>query len=416
MSTRFYEDAVKDTLGKFLLTYWNSYNFFTTYAILDAFDATNKKVPLSKRGLLDQWIMSRFHTLLKTVQGYMTTFETHKAARAIEDFVIDDFSNWYLRRSRKRLWSEEMTPDKLSGYHTMYEVFIGLSQLIAPFIPFITEEIYQNLKTNDMPESVHLCDYPHVEISMINAELEGGMEQIRALVESGRALRSKINIKGRHPLPAAFIMCSKEIEKSTKPLLDLIKEELNVKTVTYARDSTMFMVKTVKPKYSHLGPKYKEKAKHITQALEGLDTHQLYEQLQKKKEVVLTVKGEKIHLTSEDFEVVEHEKEQFAKTTIKDIILFLDTTITPELEAEGLARELIRRIQSMRKEANLAVEDRIVTEIALDTTKQVAMEPWKEHIKEETRSKSVSFVQKPSGILQKKWMIDDLSVEIGIEK
>lgn len=309
-----------------------------------------------------------------------------------------------------------MTPDKLSGYHTMYEVFIGLSQLIAPFIPFITEEIYQNLKTNDMPESVHLCDYPHVEKSMINAELEGGMEQIRALVESGRALRSKINIKGRHPLPAAFIMCSKEIEKSTKPLLDLIKEELNVKTVTYARDSTMFMVKTVKPKYSHLGPKYKEKAKHITQALEGLDTHQLYEQLQKKKEVVLTVKGEKIHLTSEDFEVVEHEKEQFAKTTIKDIILFLDTTITPELEAEGLARELIRRIQSMRKEANLAVEDRIVTEIALDTTKQVAMEPWKEHIKEETRSKSVSFVQKPSGILQKKWMIDDLSVEIGIEK
>jgi isoleucyl-tRNA synthetase len=242
------------------------------------------------------------------------------------------------------------------------------------------------------------------------------MEQIRALVESGRALRSKINIKGRHPLPAASIVCSKEIETSTKPLLDLIKEELNVKTVKYARDSTAFLIKTVKPKYSHLGPKYKEKAKHIAQALETQDLHLLYEQLQKKKEVLLAVDGQTIRLTADDFEVVEHEKEQFAKATIQDVTLFLDTTITPALEAEGLARELIRRIQSMRKEVNLAVEDRIVTEIALDASKRAALDDWKDHIKEETRSKSVSFVETPSGVLCKKWMIDELSVDIGIRK
>ncbi|MCX6661105.1 MAG: isoleucine--tRNA ligase [Euryarchaeota archaeon] len=416
MSTRFYEEAVKDTLGKFLLTFWNSYNFFTTYAILDAFDAKKKHVPLSKRGLLDQWIMSRFNNLTRVVQGYLKTFETHKAARAIEDFVIDDFSNWYLRRSRKRLWSEEMTSDKLSGYHTMYEIFIGLSQLLAPFIPFITEEIYQNLKTSEMPESVHLCDYPILDTKAINEDLEKGMEQIRVLVESGRALRSKINIKGRHPLPTATIICSKEIEKSTTPLLELMKEELNVKTVKYARDSAAFLTKTVKPKYSHLGPKYKEKAKHITQALELLDPHQLYEQLQKKKVVILVVDGGKIRLTSDDFDIVEHEKEQFAKATVQDVTLFLDMTITPALEAEGLARELIRRIQSMRKEFNLAVEDRIITEIALDAIKQAALEAWKEHIKEETRSKSVSFVDTPTGVLRKKWMIDELSVDIGIRK
>ncbi len=416
MSTRFYEEAVKDTLGKFLLTFWNSYNFFTTYAILDAFDAKNGCIPLDKRGLLDQWIISRFNKLTREVQGYIKGFETHKAARAIEDFVIGDFSNWYLRRSRKRLWAEEKTSDKLSGYHTMYEIFIGLTQLLAPFIPFITEEIYLNLKTSEMPESVHLCKYPAVDTDAIHEDLESGMEQIRALVESGRALRSKINIKGRHPLPAASIVCSKEIETSTKPLLDLIKEELNVKTVKYARDPTAFLIKTVKPKYSHLGPKYKEKAKHIAQALETQDLHLLYEQLQKKKEVLLAVDGQTIRLTADDFEVVEHEKEQFAKATIQDVTLFLDTTITPALEAEGLARELIRRIQSMRKEVNLAVEDRIVTEIALDASKRAALDDWKDHIKEETRSKSVSFVETPSGVLCKKWMIDELSVDIGIRK
>jgi len=416
MSTRFYEEAVKDTLGKFLLTFWNSYNFFSTYAVLDAFDPKKERIPASKRGLLDQWICSRFNQLVRNIHVYMKDFETHKAARAIESFVIDDFSNWYLRRSRKRLWVEEKTEDKLSGYSTMYEIFIGLSQLLAPFIPFITEEIYQNLRTTELPESVHLCDYLTVDAKAINEDLEKGMEQIRAVVESGRALRSKINIKGRHPLPSASIVCSKEIEKSTKPLLELLKEELNVKTISYARETTAFMTKTVKPKYSHLGPKYKEKAKSITQVLDTYDKHQLYEQLIKKKEVIISIGAEKIRLTADDFDIVEHEKEHFAKATVQNITLFLNTTVTPELEAEGLARELIRRIQSMRKELNLDVEDRIATEIALDPTKRTALQGWKDHIKEETRSKTVSFVDEPTGVLLKKWMIDELTVDIGIRK
>jgi isoleucyl-tRNA synthetase len=416
MSTRFYEEAVKDTLGKFLLTFWNSYNFFSTYAVLDTFNPKTDKIPTSKRGLLDQWICSRFNQLVRNIHVYMKNFETHKAARAIESFVIDEFSNWYLRRSRKRLWVEVKTEDKLSGYSTMYEVFVGLSQILAPFIPFITEEIYQSLRTTDLPESIHLCDYLTVDKKAINEDLERGMEQIRALVESGRALRSKINIKGRHPLPSASIICSKEIEKSTKPLLELLKEELNVKIINYARDTNIFMTKTVKPNYSHLGPKYKEKAKKITQVLDTHDKHQLYEQLIKKKEVILSIGAEKIRLTADDFDIVEHEKEHFAKAMVKDITLFLDTTVTPKLEAEGLARELIRRIQSMRKEMNLDVEDRIAIEIALDPRKRTALQDWKDHIKEETRSKTVSFVDKPTGVLLKKWMIDELDVDIGIRK
>jgi len=414
MSTRFYEEAVKDTLGKFILTYWNSYVFFTTYAALDKFDYGKDAVPLSKREILDRWIWSRFQHLIQDVHQYVGIFEIHKAARAIEEFMINDFSNWYLRRSRKRLWVETKTQDKLSGYSTMYDVFIGLARLLAPFIPFITEEMYQNLRISSMPESVHLCDYPAFQKKEIDTDLEKGMEIIREFVESGRALRSKIGIKGRHPLPSASIVCSKEKEKITKPLLDLLKEELNVKTVAYAHDSSRFMVKNVKPKYSHLGPKFKAKAKGITQALETLDKHELYEQLTKKKEITLTVDKEKIRLTMEDFDIVEHEKDHVAKAVVNDMTLFLDTQLTPELEAEGLARELIRRIQSMRKELSLDVEDRITTQIKLDATTKELLHQWKEHIQGETRSKTVSFVEKPTGSLVKQWVIDELETEIGI--
>lgn len=414
MSTRFYEEAVKDTLGKFLLTFWNSYNFFTTYAVLDSFDATQTKIPLRKRGSLDRWIHSRFNQLIRDVQINMKAFETHKAARAIEAFVITDFSNWYLRRSRKRLWVEERTPDKLSGYLTMYEVFVGLSQLLAPFIPFITEEMYLNLKRADMPESVHLCDYPTFDENAIDRDLERGMEHIRALVEAGRALRSKGNIKGRQPLPSAAIVCSAEIETLTQSLLELMKEELNVKTIGYEHDTTLFMTKTLKPKVSHLGPKYKQKAKDIVQVLETQDMHRLYQQLMNQNEIVLPVGSEEIRLTIDDFEVVEEVKNHYAKAIVEDMTLFIDTTVTVELEAEGLAREFIRRIQSMRKELNLAVEDRIVTEIAFDKKKRISLERWKDHIKEETRSKAVTFVDKPTGMLLKQWVIDDVKVDIGI--
>jgi isoleucyl-tRNA synthetase len=172
----------------------------------------------------------------------------------------------------------------------------------------------------------------------------------------------------------------------------------------------------VKPNYSHLGPKYKEKAKKITHVLETKDTHLLYEQLQKKKEVILTVDNEKIRLTADDFDIVQKEKEHYAKAIVKEMTLFLDTTVTPALEAEGLARELIRRIQSMRKELNLDVEDRIVTEINLESATRKTLEQWKTYILEETRSKTVSFIDTPKGALLKKWMIDEIAVEIGIRK
>jgi len=414
MSKRFYEQVVKETLGKFILTFWNSFNFFTTYASLDKFDPKKDMIPFEKRKPLDIWILSRFNRTILEVNSFFKTFEIHKAARVVENFVIEDFSNWYLRRSRKRLWIEEKTSDKNAGYSTMYDVFLGLSKLLAPFIPFITEDVYLNLKTNEMPESVHLCDYVQLNDKQINNQIEDGMGKIRALVEAGRALRSKIGIKVRYPLSNAILVCDKKIEDSIKHLLDLLNEEINVKQIRFQRDISNFITKSLKPNHSTIGRRFKEKSKIIVNKIEQMDKIRLYEELIKNKKIVFKINGEKITLTKDYFDIVETEKEHIARTETEFAILLLDTTLTLELEAEGFAREIVRRIQSMRKELDLDVEDRIITQIKVGADKKKALQGWKDYIKEETRSRDISFTEKSSGKLVKKWKIDELDAEIGI--
>ncbi|MCK5635801.1 MAG: isoleucine--tRNA ligase, partial [Thermoplasmatales archaeon] len=416
MSTQFYEQAVKDTLGKFILTYWNSYNFFTTYAALDKFDPKKDTIPVEKRQPLDKWILSRFNKTASEVKKYLKTFEIHKAARTIEAFVIEDFSNWYLRRSRKRLWVEEKTDDKLAGYSTMYDVCLGITKLSAPFIPFITEEMYQNLKTEDMPESVHLCDYIKPDQKQIDKKLEEGMEQIRELVEVGRALRSKIGIKVRYPLNSATLVCDKKIEDSIKSLLDLLNEEINVKKISFEKDTSKFMIKSLKPNHSTIGPRFHQKSKDVLNKIEQMNKDKLYEEINKNKKITIELGGKKISLTKDDFQVIETEKEHIARTETEQIILLIDTRLTPELEAEGFAREIVRRIQSMRKELDLDVLDRISTEIKVGKDKETALQKWKDYIKGETRSKKIVFSDKPCGKLVKKWKIDEFEAEIGISK
>ena len=416
MSTQFYEQAVKDTLGKFILTFWNSYNFFVTYAVLDKFDPKKDMISVNKRKPLDKWILSKFNKTIIEVNKYLKKFEIHKASRAIDNFVIEDFSNWYLRRSRKRLWVEEKTVDKLAGYSTMYDVCLGLTKILAPFIPFITEEIYQNLKTEDMPESVHLCNYVKPDEKQIDEKLEEGMKQIRTLVEAGRALRSKIGIKVRYPLSTATLVCDKKTENSINDLLDLLNEEINVKQITFERDTSNFMIKSVKPNPSVIGKRFHDKAKAIFSKIEHIDKNKLYEELDKNKKIIIELDGEKIILTKDDFQIIETEKENIARTEIEKIILLLNTYLSPELESEGFAREIVRRIQSMRKELNLDVEDKIITQIKVNADKKIGLQKWEDYIKDETRSKSIEYVEKPTGKLVKKWDIDEIEAEIGINK
>ena len=415
-STQFYEQAVKETLGKFILTFWNSYNFFTTYAVLDKFDPKKEMISFEKRQLLDKWIISRFNKTTSEVKKFMKRFDIHKAVRAVDSFVIEDFSNWYLRRSRKRLWIEEKTSNKLAGYSTMYDVFLGLSKLLAPFIPFITEEVYQNLRTEDMNESVHMCDYVKDDKKQIDEQLEAGMKQIRALVEAGRALRSKIGIKVRYPLNSATLVCDKKVEDSIKNLLDLLNEEINVKNISFERDTSKFMIKSLKPNHSNIGRRLHEKAKVVLNELEKMDNNKIYEQLNKKNKIEIEIDGEKIVLKKDDFNIVETEKKHIARTQTEHIILLIDTHLTSELEAEGFAREIVRRIQSMRKELDLDVEDKINTEIKVSKNKLNALQKWDDYIKIETRSKKINYKDKPSGKLVKKWKIDEIEAEIGISK
>jgi isoleucyl-tRNA synthetase len=251
---------------------------------------------------------------------------------------------------------------------------------------------------------------------LINDRLESGMTRLRHLVEVGRSLRSKIGIKVRYPLSNATIVCDKEVELSIKDLLDLLNEEINVKKISFSRNTSQFIIKTVKPNHSSLGPKYKDKAKNIVESLENMDKNKLYDDLIKNKEIFIESSGEKIKLNKNDFEVIEQEKPQYARTEIDNMILFVDTTITPELEAEGFAREIVRRIQSMRKELDLDVEDKILTEISVNNIKKDALQAWKDYIRSETRSEKISFVDKPKGQLIKNWKIDDLNISIGIRK
>ncbi|UCF48997.1 MAG: isoleucine--tRNA ligase [Thermoplasmatales archaeon] len=416
MSKRFYEQAVKETLGKFILTFWNSYNFFTTYASLDKFDPKKDTISYEKRNSLDKWILSRFNKTISHVKSFLKKFEVHKAAREIENFIIEDFSNWYLRRSRKRLWVEEKTNDKLAGYSTMFDVFLGLSKLLAPFIPFITEDVYLNLRTDNMPESVHLCDYVKADEKIINQKLEEGMEKIRALVEAGRALRSKIGIKVRYPLGSAIIVCDKKIEDSIKNLLDLLNEEINVKKISFERDTSKFITKSIKPNYSNLGKRLREKSKAVVGKIEQMDMKKVHEDITNNKKITIDIDSEKINLTKDDFDIIETEKDHIARTETEDAILLIDTTLTEELKTEGLAREIVRRIQSMRKELDLDVEDRITTQIKVDNDKKKALQDWDKYIKTETRSKDLVFSEKPSGKHVKKWKIDELEAEIGISK
>ncbi|MBN2603411.1 MAG: isoleucine--tRNA ligase [Candidatus Thermoplasmatota archaeon] len=416
MSTRFYEQAVKDTLGKFILTFWNSYNFFATYASIDNFNTKKDTIRYEDRTLIDKWIISKFNQVILDFKRYFVTFELHKAARAVENFIIEDFSNWYLRRSRKRLWIEEKTDDKLAGYSTMYEIFLDLSKLIAPIIPFITEVVYQNLRHEEMPESIHLCNYLEADKEKVNKELEEGMQNIRDLVEVGRALRSKIGIKVRYPLSKATLVCTEEIETRIKPLLDLLNDEINVKEINFERDTSKFMEKTIKLNHSKIGPKFREKAKKIVEIIEGLDKKALFKELKKNSKTLINFEGEKITLDKDYFQIIETERENIAKTGTNEAILLLNTELTANLESEGFAREIVRRIQSMRKEMNLEVEDKIVTKIKIDHDKKEALNQWLEYIQGETRSKELSFTDKPSGQLEKKWDIEGVEVLIAISK
>jgi len=358
LPSRFYEDAVNEIQRKFMGTLWNTYAFYILYADIDGFNPNNYTFNYSKLSIMDKWILSRLNTLIKSVDTYLGRNAVTEPARQIQEFV-DELSNWYVRRSRTRFWGSGMHEDKIDAFMTLYTVLETLSRLLAPFIPFMTEEIYQNLVrtvNTNAPESVHFCDYPVANESYIDIELEKNMDEVLNLVTLGRSCRNLANTKIRQPLSTMYVV---GVENLPPAYIDLIANELNIKKLLFSNAAEDFTQYRIKPQLKVLGPKYGKILPQISLALTQIDANEAV--LNLKKGILLSIKIDEslISLDSSELIIESDHKEGFVIDTNKNVTVAIDTTLTEQLLEEGIVRELTSKIQTMRKEADFEVCDNI---------------------------------------------------------
>jgi len=358
LPNRFHGKAVVEGQRKFMGTLWNTYAFFVLYANIDEFDASQHELDYDKLPVMDQWLLSKLNTVVKSVDDYLEHYKIPEAARALQEFV-DDMSNWYVRRSRERFWAKGMPQDKINAYMTLYTALVTICKAAAPFIPFMTEDIYQNLVVKidqAAPESIHLCDFPTVKESCINKELEIHMEEVLAVVTLGRAARNTANIKNRQPIGTMFVKAPFELPVF---FVEIIKDELNIKEISFTDDVRAFTSYSFKPQLKTVGPKYGKLLNQIRQALSLVDGNQAMDTLNEKGALVFDFNGSEVVLTVEDLLIDMKQMEGYVSEKEKEITVVLDTNLSAELIEEGFVRELISKIQTMRKEANFEVTDHI---------------------------------------------------------
>ena len=358
LPNRFHDKAVTEGQRKFMGTIWNTYAFFVLYANIDEFDATKYSLEYDKLSVMDKWILSKLNTLVKTVDNNLAEYKITETSRILEDFV-DELSNWYVRRSRERFWAKGMEQDKINAYMTLYTCLVTLAKCAAPMIPFMTEDIYQNLVRSidkTAPESVHLCDFPVANEAWINKELEDDMEDVMDVVVIGRACRNAANIKNRQPIGNMFIKAPWTLGEF---YIDIVKEELNVKNVEFKDDVRAFTSYTFKPQLKTLGPKYGKILNDIRKALSEIDGNEAMEQINSSGSLKLNINGTDIELEKADLLIDMAQTEGYASDSNNGVTVVLDTNLTPELVEEGFVREIISKIQQMRKEAGFEVMDKI---------------------------------------------------------
>ena len=367
LPSRFYEEAVSEAQRKFMGTLWNTYAFFVLYADIDKYNPANYNLEDCKLTLMDKWVLSKLNTLIKTVDNGLNSYNIFDSARALQSFT-DDLSNWYVRRGRERYWGSGMTEDKVAAYTTLYTVLTTMAKLSAPFTPFMAESIYQNLVPNfykDAPKSVHLCAFPIVDESAIDLELEDGMQNVLDIVVLGRACRNTANIKNRQPLSKIFV-CSERRTELTEGLLEIAKDELNIKEVEYLIDATRFVTYKIKPQLKTLGPKYGAKLGKVRKFFEVCDANAVVSTVKKGETYTAEFEGDTFEFTLDDLLISTESAQGFIAASDNGITVVMDTTVTEELKAEGVERELISKIQSMRKEAGFEVVDRITVNFVTD--------------------------------------------------
>jgi isoleucyl-tRNA synthetase len=385
--TKFDEDGLREVESKFFRSIRNVYNFFSLYANTDGIDPREFDIPYEDRPEIDKWILSKFNSLIKTCTADMDVFELTKVVREIQEFIIEDLSNWYIRRCRRRFWSTDLDEDKKAVYNTTYEVLVGICKIIAPFVPFISEELYRNLTGE---ESVHLALYPEVNDMLINKEIEDRMDLVRNLVGLGRASRESAKIKVRQPLREVLI--DGKYEEKISDLIPLIKEELNVKEVIFENDLSQFMNFSLKPNFKIAGSILGSKIKSFGKVLNELNAKETVEKLENGETLTLNLNGEDTTIEKDYVLVTISSKEGFNVTMENNLFVILDTTLTPDLIKEGYAREFVSKIQQMRKNNGYEVLDNINIFYNGSDEIKSAIDEFEEIIKKETLAQSIERV------------------------
>ncbi len=358
LPNRFYEEAVNEGQRKFMGTLWNTYAFFVLYANIDNFDPNKYTLEYDKLPPMDKWILSKLNSLVKFIDDGLENYKLTETSRAMSEFV-DELSNWYVRRSRERFWGKDMPQDKVNAYMTLYTVLVTLTKLSAPFTPFIAESIYQNLVckvSKNEPESVHLCDFPKYDEKLIDKKLEENMDTVLSIVVAGRSGRNTANIKNRQPIGNMFVKSNNTLDGM---FIDIIKEELNIKNVEFKDDVSAFTSYGFKPQLRTLGKKYGKLVPAIGNYLKENDGIKLMNELKENGLIKFTIDNENIELSQDDVLIETAQMEGYVAESDKNITIVLDTNLTEELLEEGFVREIISKIQTMRKEAEFEVLDKI---------------------------------------------------------
>ena len=413
LPNRFHGKAVMEGQRKFMGTLWNTYAFFVLYANIDEFDATKYKLEYDKLSVMDKWLLSRLNSTIKTVDQNLNDYKIPESARALQEFV-DDMSNWYVRRSRERFWAKEMPQDKINAYMTLYTVLVEFCKAAAPMVPFMTEEIYQNLVKSldeNTPESIHLCNFPQIHEEWIDKELEEKMADLMQVVVLGRACRNTANIKNRQPIGEMYIKSPIELEKM---YIDIIADELNVKIVQFVDDIGKFISYTFKPQLKTVGPKYGKLLNGIRKHLSELDGNAAMSELKEQDALKFEVDGSQVILSEEDLLIETAQMENFVAESYGEVSVILNTNLTPELIEEGFVREIISKVQTMRKEADFEVTDKICLS-AKDNDKILDLiKAHEEEIKSEVLAKEIILGETKG--YEKEWNINSEKVVLGVSK
>ena len=412
LPNRFHEKAVTEGQRKFMGTLWNTYAFFVLYANIDDFDATKYELKYDTLAVIDKWLLSRLNSTVKAVDENLENYRIPETAKALQQFV-EEMSNWYVRRCRDRFWAKGMEQDKINAYMTLYTALVTISKAAAPMIPFMTESIYQNLVRGldkNAPESIHLCDFPKVNENHIDTELEKKMDELLQIVVLGRAARNTANIKNRQPIGKIYIKADGELDDF---YTDIIADELNVKEVVLTDDVADFTDYTIKPNFKTLGKRFGGKINQVKDLLLALDGNEAMAMLNERNEVKITLEGLDEFISRDDLVIESKQMDSFVSETDRGITVVIDTNLTDELIEEGFVREIISKVQTMRKEADYEVMDHIRIYVDKNDKIRDIFTANEEAIKHDTLADEIVYGQ---GGTAKDWKINGEAVTLGTEK